>query len=104
MSDAMIRIINVSTGQETTREYTPDELAMVEQLRTVKTPLDDIVALEADKPFTHRALRELSLSVAQIAGMLTGQDPLTQPQIAAIAKLDSDIAKLRDQAKVQGLI
>lgn len=68
------------------------------------SPLSEIVELEAEKPFTHRALRELSLSVAEIAGRLTGQDPLTQPQIAAIAKLDSDIAKLRDQAKLQGLI
>lgn len=97
----MIRIIDLQTGAEVTREYTPAEAAA---LNPQPSPLVEIVALEADKPFTHRALRELSLSVAQIAGMLTGQDPLTQPQIAAIAKLDSDIAKLRDQAKVQGLI
>ena len=104
MSDAIIRIINVSTGQETTREYTPDELAMVEQLRTVKTPLDDIVALEADKPFTHRALRELSKTVALMAQAVTGQDPLTNPEVAKIFNLDAEIAALRDQAKVQGLI
>jgi len=97
----MIRVIDLRTGVESMREYTQSESAA---LNPQPSPLVEIVSLEAEKPFTHRALRELSLSVAQIAGMLTGQDPLTQPQIAAIAKLDSDIAKLRDQAKVQGLI
>jgi hypothetical protein len=69
-----------------------------------KTPLDEIVSLEVAKPFTHRALRELSKTVAQMAQAMTGQDPLTNPEVAKLFKLDDDISKLRDQAKVQGLI
>jgi hypothetical protein len=68
------------------------------------TPLDQIVLKESQKPFTHRALRELSKTVALMAQAVTGQDPLTNPEVAKIFNLDAEIAALRDQAKVQGLI
>lgn len=68
------------------------------------SPLVEIVQKESEKPFTHRALRELSKTVALMAQAVTGQDPLTNPEVAKIFQLDADIAALRDQAKVQGLI
>ena len=97
----MIRIIDLQTGAEITREYTPGELAA---LNPRPSPLVEIVAMEAEKPFTHRALRELSKTVALMAQAVTGQDPLTNPEVAKIFQLDADIADLRDKAKVQGLI
>ena len=68
------------------------------------SPLVEIVTKEAEKPFTHRSLRELSKNFALLVQMVTGQDPLTNPEVAKIFQLDADIAALRDQAKVQGLI
>jgi len=68
------------------------------------SPLVEIVQKESEKPFTHRSLRELSKTVALMAQAVTGQDPLTNPEVAKIFSLDAEIASLRDQAKVQGLI
>lgn len=97
----MIRIIDLQTGAETFREYTPAEAAA---LNPQPSPLGEIVQKESEKPFTHRALRELSKTVALMAQAVTGQDPLTNPEVAKIFQLDADIAALRDQAKLQGLI
>ena len=68
------------------------------------SPLVEIAKKESEKPFTHRSLRELSKTVALMAQAVTGQDPLTNPEVAKIFSLDAEIASLRDQAKVQGLI
>lgn len=81
----------------------PDQ-EFVESAELWKSPLSEIGALESGKPFTHRALRELSKTVAQMAQAVTGIDPLTNPEVAKIFELDADITVLRDQAKLQGLI
>lgn len=68
------------------------------------TPLMEIADKEAANPITHRMLRELALSVAQIAGAVTGKAPEENQAVRDIQALDLEIARLRDQAKAQGLI
>lgn len=68
------------------------------------TPLQEITALEQSKPITHRMLRDLSMTVAQIAAAVTGTDMMTNPAVREIATMNAQIDALREEAKVQGLI
>lgn len=61
----------------------------------VRTAKDEIVALEASHPITHRALRETILAVGQIASQLTGQPATDNPMIARVIELEAQIAALR---------
>lgn len=61
------------------------------------TPLQQIAALEAANPITHRNLRDLSMTVAQIAAAVTGADPMVNPAVQQIAALEAQIAALRAQ-------
>lgn len=70
----------------------------------VPTPLDQIAAIEAANPITHRNLRDLSMTVAQIAAAVTGTDPMVNPAVQQIALLQTAIDALREQARAQGLI
>lgn len=83
-----------------------DEAA--EALRTkpqpIRTPLEEIAAIEAAKPISHRNLRELALAVADIASAITGKPKEENPAIREIQAMEAQIAALRAQAKEQGLI
>lgn len=61
------------------------------------TPIDQIAAIEAANPITHRNLRDLSMTVAQIAAAVTGTDPLVNPAVQQIVALEAQIAALRAQ-------
>lgn len=58
---------------------------------------DEIKALEVANPITHRNLRDLSLTVAQIAAAVTGGDMLANPAVQQILDLEAKIATLRAQ-------
>ena len=68
------------------------------------TPLQEISAIEAANPITHRMLRELTLSVAGIASAVTGKAPEENKAVRDILELEAEIAALRQQAREQGLI
>lgn len=68
------------------------------------TPIQEIAALEAAKPITHRNLRDLALAVADIASVITGKPATENPAVREIQELEAQIAALREQAKEQGLI
>ena len=68
------------------------------------TPLQEISAIEAANPITHRMLRELTLSVAGIASAITGKAPEENKAVRDILELEAEIAALRQQAREQGLI
>lgn len=68
------------------------------------TPLEQIAAIEAANPITHRNLRDLSMTVAQIAAAVTGTDPMVNPAVQQIALLQTTIDALREQARAEGLI
>jgi hypothetical protein len=61
------------------------------------TPLAQIAAIEAANPITHRNLRDLSMTVAQIAAAVTGTDPMVNPAVQQIAALEAQISALRAQ-------
>ena len=63
----------------------------------VLTAKDEIVALEASHPITHRALRETILAVGQIAAQLTGQPMESNPTISRILELEAQIDAMRGQ-------
>lgn len=56
---------------------------------------DEIKALEAANPITHRNLRDLSMTVAQIAAAVTGGNLLDNPAVKQILELEAKIAELR---------
>ena len=71
-----------------------------EALRPVPPPLtmvQQIQAIEDANPITHRMLRDLSMTVAQIAGVVTGTDPMVNPAVQQIVALEAQIAVLRAQ-------
>ncbi len=70
----------------------------------VPTPLDQIAAIESANPITHRMLRDLSMTVAQIAAAVTGTDMMTNPAVQQITLLETQINTLREQARADGLI
>lgn len=78
------------------RAATPQEIAAWEASR-LPTPIDLIKAIEAANPITHRNLRDLSMTVAQIAAAVTGTDPLVNPAVQQIMALEAEIAVLRAQ-------
>jgi len=78
------------------REATAEEIAAWE-LSRLPTPVDQIQAIEAANPITHRMLRDLSMTVAQIAGVVTGTDPMVNPAVQQIVALEAQIAVLRAQ-------
>lgn len=89
----------------------PEYLAWLEAGNTpepyaapVPTPIDQISAKEDAKPITHRMLRDLSMTVAQIAAAVTGTDMMTNPAVRDILALEAEITTLRDQARADGLI
>jgi len=78
------------------RLATPEEVAAWE-LSRLPTPAEQIVAIEAANPITHRNLRDLSMTVAQIAAAVTGTDPMVNPAVQKIVSLEAEIAALRAQ-------
>ena len=70
------------------RNYTEEPVLPV-------TPAAQIAALEAANPITHRMLRDLSMTVAQIAAAVTGTDPMVNPAVQQVAALEAQIAALR---------
>lgn len=77
---------------------------LADPVQAPPTPLQEIAALEAEKPITHRNLRELALAVADIASAITGKPVDENPAVREIQALEAQIAALRAQAKAQGLI
>lgn len=63
----------------------------------VPTPLDQIAAIESANPITHRNLRDLSMTVAQIAAAVAGVDPMVNPAVQQLTALEAQIAALRAQ-------
>lgn len=81
-----------------------DAISLADRPPSVNTPLQEIIKIETDNPVTHRMLRELTLSVAQIASAVTGKPVEENPTVRDILSLEAQIAVLRQQAKEQGLI
>jgi hypothetical protein len=79
-----------------TIDATPEQVAQWDTPR-LPTPADQIQAIEAANPITHRMLRDLSMTVAQIAGVVTGTDPMVNPAVQQIVALEAQIAVLRAQ-------
>lgn len=77
--------------------YQPDGDVTIEDVEPVLpvTPAAQIAALEAANPITHRMLRDLSMTVAQIAAAVTGTDPMVNPAVQQVAALEAQIAALR---------
>jgi hypothetical protein len=84
------------TGQVTSVELTQAELDAL-PVPIELTPEQQIAALETAHPITHRNLRDLSMTVAQIAGAVTGTDPTVNPAVQAILALEAQLAPLRAQ-------
>jgi hypothetical protein len=61
------------------------------------TPLQQIAAIEAANPITHRNLRDLSMTVAQIAAAVTGTNAMVNPAVQQIVALEAQISALRAQ-------
>lgn len=61
------------------------------------TPLERIEALESANPFTHRALREISLTVAQLASLALKVPVSSNPKVVELLALEAQIAALRSQ-------
>ncbi len=78
------------------REATIEEIAAWE-LSLLPTPVDQIKAIEDANPITHRNLRDLSMTVAQIAAAVTGTDPMINPAVQQIVALEAQITALRVQ-------
>ena len=70
----------------------------------VPTPLDLIAQIEAANPITHRNLRDLTLSLAELAGTVLGLDPSVNPAVKQVLAVSAQIDPLRAEAKAQGLI
>lgn len=63
----------------------------------VPTVQDQIVALEAANPITHRNLRDLAMAVAALGELVTGQPAANLPMVQTIQSLEDQIAALRSQ-------
>lgn len=89
----MIRIIDVATGKESTREYNAEELAVINSPENVKARANDALLVqiaELEAQITPRMMRDYILrpNVPAKAGK-------TQAQF--IADIDGQIAALRAQ-------
>ena len=60
----MIRTINLATGEETTRDYTQEELDAIPPALP-PTPLELLAKLDADNALTQRNLRETIMLMAE---------------------------------------
>lgn len=61
--------VNLSSGSQTTEPLTPQEISEAEVLTaafTSKIPVLTIERIERENPITHRALRELILTIGEI--------------------------------------
>ena len=74
---------------------TDEEAEALRPVPPLLTPVDQIKAIEDANPITHRMLRDLSMTVAQIAGAVTGTDPMVNPAVQQIVALEAQIAVLR---------
>jgi hypothetical protein len=61
--------VNVSTGERKVVDLTPEEIADAQERTAVenaKAPLRAIERIESENPITHRALRELILTIGEL--------------------------------------
>ena len=86
-------ISTYANAQYPGHEYAEDAVLYVPP----PAPLDQIKSIEAANPITHRNLRDLSMTVAQIAAAVTGTDPMVNPAVQQIVALEAQIAALRAQ-------
>lgn len=103
--------INCTTGEVVEIALTPAEILALTDAEAARvaailppTPLQEIATIEQSNPITHRNLRDLSMTVAQIAAAVTGTAPMTNPAVREIAALTAQIDALRAQAKAEGLL
>lgn len=86
-----------ATPQPRTITYTVDGLVVrTGEDYTEPSTLAKITALEAARPITHRNLRELSLVVAQMAGILTGTSIMDNPAVKELLEFEAKVQALRD--------
>ena len=78
-------------------EITEAEYIAAQPAPPEPNPLEKIRTIEAVNPITHRNLRDLSMTVAQIAGVVTGTDPMVNPAVKEIVAIEAQIAVLRAQ-------
>lgn len=88
--------VNCLTGEVVELELTQAEIDAL-PAPVEPSPAEQILAIEAANPITHRNLRDLSMTVAQIAAAVTGTDPMVNPAVQKIVSLESEIAALRAQ-------
>lgn len=60
-----------------------------------RTAQEEIIAIEAANPISHRNLRDVIKAVGDIASQLTGPPATDNPMIARVIELEAQIAALR---------
>ena len=97
-SDSTNRVVIDGSSSFLAEILDAETLALVgPYVAPVATPLDQIADIEAANPITHRNLRDLSMTVAQIAAAVTGTDASVNPAVQQILALEAQISALRAQ-------
>jgi hypothetical protein len=93
-----IRSIDLSTGEETSRDLTADEIAAL-PIPLPPTVQDQLNALDAANALTQRNLRETVMLMAEAFKQLSGGAvDLTQiPGVAKVYEVEAEAAVLRGQ-------
>lgn len=89
-------VIDAPTGEAVLEPYTVQELSELPALKAA-TPIELIQQLEADNPFTHRNLRDLTLGALKLAAMATGGKLEDNPAALKVMALEQQIAILRGE-------
>lgn len=76
---------------------TDEEAEALRPQPTAPTVQDQIVAIEAANPITHRNLRDLAMAVAALGELVTGQPAANLPMVQTIQSLEEQITALRAQ-------
>lgn len=86
-----------ATPKPRTISYTVDGLVVYTDEDYIEpSVLARITALEQAHPITHRNLRELSLVVAQIAGIITGTAIEDNPAVKELLEFEAKVQALRN--------
>ena len=86
-----------SVSMPRTISYTVDGLVVYTDEDYIEpSVLAKITALEQAHPITHRNLRELSLVVAQIAGIITGTAIEDNPAVKELLEFEAKVQALRN--------
>ena len=93
-----IRSIDLSTGVETTRELTPEEIAAL-PVPVDPSPLEKLAKLDIDNALTQRNLREAFMLMTEAFKQISGGavDLSTIPGVAQVYAVEAEAEVLRAQ-------